>query len=205
MDSKKCWPIIAGRAGELSIKFDPKDFPTWNFIGYTSKGVNHLSVVWKDVECTNFLIDLAFRQICELNDHHLAEDKEAMRQQNMWIEVLQTLNRNMYTQLFTITEIIKSETKISNSPLRQIFQNETYSELRNRISEIRNHLISKPFTPDFYRSLASCWSTESSGTDLRITIENKNGQNKEVLFKPLTDAKILYDFLQGALVSNSKS
>jgi len=204
MDSRKRWPITAGRVGELPIKFDPKDFPTWNFIGYRSQGVDHLSIIWKDLECTNFLIDFAFRQICDLNDCVMDEEKEALRQQNMWIESLQTLNRGMYTQLFTITEIIKNEKDIPNSPVSQIPKNKAYCELRNRISDIRNHLISKPYQPDFYRSLTSCWSTESSGTDLKIRVKDKDGKKREVQFKPFVDAKVLHDFLHEALVNYIK-
>ncbi len=199
MEWDKQWPIVSGRVGELQIHHSPKDFCYWNSVS-APKEANHITAVWHDIECNNFLISDASSKSNALHSYILKNDEEAMRQQKMRISVLQTLTRSIYRDLDIIVRIIRKHLKENPNSTFNKIDNENFHQLKNKIKEIRDHLIEHREKPDFYQGLNSLWTSFNSGTD--ITIEAKTKQGKEVVihFNPLADAESLHQFLDVAFI-----
>ena len=200
MQPKDTWSLIAHRKGELTIKYEARDFCRWRSV-IAPKSAAHISSVWHGIECTNFLIDHAFRSICGLNDYVLANDKEALKQEQMWIHVLESLSFSMYRDLHIICKVIE-EYEEAEPVFQSLSDSKEYRQLERRIIEIRNWLVEHRDKPNFYTQLAHAWSTAASGTDLRIQVQppkrkkdDRQPEPKTIQLQPLTDAETMRNFL----------
>lgn len=179
----------------MALHFSTKDFCHWNCAAARVVS-NHISAVWHDIEVNNFLIFRAHSALCDLHPYTIENDAEAVRQERMWIEVLEVLCKAIYRDLCVIVKLIQEDKKqTKQSVFRKLHGAEGYSHLEERILEIRNLIIEKRDKPNFYKGLGSCWSSAASGTDLSMLIQTKDGKRKTVQFDPLGDAEAMRQFL----------
>ncbi len=194
MNPKDSWPLSSKRKGQMTVNFDAKNFSSWRS-NSARKAMNHISSVWHDIECTNFLIDHAFRALCALHPAALENDREADKQERMWIEILETLSRSIYRDLHIICQIIKKEAECPDSIFTPVSQQESYKRLKNKILEIRNLIVEHREKPNFYTPIGSRWTSSSSGTDLVMVMMTDKGKHRTIQFDPLADAEQIRCFL----------
>lgn len=194
MEPKNVWPMVVHRHGELAIKYDVRSFCRWSS-AVAKKSASHISSTWHDIECTNFLIDRAYSSLCDLHRDTSENIKEIVRQEQMWIHILEMLSLSMYRDLHIICKIIEKD----EEAFKKICDLEGYRQLKNRVIEIRNWLIEHKDKPNFYTQLASSWTSFASGTDLAILVDAGERGRREIQIKPLTDAESMRLFLDIAL------